>query len=430
VSANESAFIPQRSKSRKGRLRHGRLAIFAEREFRVFYVGYVTSLTGSAMSEIALTFAVLDSGGTPADLGYVFAASVVPQVLFMLGGGVLADRVGRRPVMLSTDAARFAVQATLAAVLFAGRPPVWLFVVLSALLGTGEGMFSPALGGLRADVLPPGRRHDGNALLGVAQSGTAVIGPALAGVLIAVTSPALVIALDAASYGVSVLALAALTVPAAARTAQSAWRDLTDGWRQFRGQSWLWLTTVQFALFNLFTWAPFLLLGPVLARDYLGGARAWGTVMAGLAAGAVLAGLALIGRRPARPLVVAVLGTFGYGLPCLLLALHAGVVVVTAGAAVAGAGGAVFSAYWNTVMQQRVPPEFLARTTAFGGTGSFALGAVGFAVIGQIAELAGLGRVLGFGAAYAFASSAVVLCLPAIRSLRWREADADAPPAR
>ena len=117
------------------------------------------------MSRIALTFAVLDSGGSAADLGYVFAANVVPQVLVMLGGGVLADRVGRRPVMLITDTARLAVQGTLAAVLFAGRPPIWVFVVLAGLLGTGEGFFNPALGGLRAEIAPPDKLPDANAML-------------------------------------------------------------------------------------------------------------------------------------------------------------------------------------------------------------------------------------------------------------------------
>jgi MFS family permease len=405
-----------------------RLAVLTERDFRVFYTGYVTSLLGTAMSEIALTFAVLDSGGTPADLGYVFAAVVLPQVFFMIGGGVLADRLGRRPVMLTTDAVRLAVQGTLAASLFAGRPPIWLFIVLSGLLGTGEGFFTPALGGLRADIVPPDRRQDGNALLGVAQSGTAVLGPALAGILIAVTSPALVIAVDAASYGVSVLALAALSIAPAGPAGQSAWRDLADGWRQFRGQTWLWLTTVQFALFNLFTWAPFLLLGPILARDYLGGARAWGIVTACLAAGAVLAGLALVGRRPQRPLVIGAIGTFGYGFPGLMLAVHADVALVAAGAAAAGAGGAVCSTYYNTVMQQRVPQQMLARTTAFASTGSYALGASGYAVIGLVAAPIGLSRLLGFGAAYAFISSTVVLGLPAIRSVRWRAVAAGRSP--
>jgi hypothetical protein len=377
------------------------------------------------MSAIALTFAVLDSGGGAADLGFVFAASVVPQVVVMLAGGVLADRAGRRPVMLVTDSARFAVQAALAAALFCGRPPIWLFVVLAALLGTGEGIFNPALGGLRADIAPRDTLPDANALLSVVQSAAMVAGPALAGILIAVSSPAVVIAADAGSFAISVLSLSLLAVPAASPARQSPLRDLADGWQQFRAQTWLCLTTVQFALFNLFTWAPYLLLGPLLSRQYLGGAGAWGVISAAYALGSVLTGLALVGRRPRRILVVAVAGTFGYAAPCLLLALRAPVAAVAAGALVAGLGSALFGTYWTTAMQQRVPAPMLGRTTAFSLTGSYALGSIGYAVIGPVAGIVGPGRMLAFAAAYAVLSSTVVLAAPAIRSARW--ADPAAP---
>lgn len=422
VVINDS--VPSNPRNRGNSWRR-RLGPLAERNFRVFYAGYAASLLGSAMSAIALTFAVLDSGGTAADLGFVFAADVVPQVLVMLGGGVLADRVGRRPVMLITDSARLAVQATLAGVLLGGRPPIWLFALLASLLGTGEGFFNPALGGLRAEIAPRDKLADANALLSVAQSAATVVGPALAGILIALTSPAVVIALDAASFGVSVVSLALLTIPPARPATQSSWRDLADGWAQFRGQTWLWLTTVQFALFNLFTWAPYLLLGPILARQYLGGAGAWGVMAASYAGGSVLTGLALVGRRPRRPLLVAVAGTFGYALPCLLLALRAPLPLVAAGALAAGSGSAVFGTYWTTVMQQRVAPELLGRTTAFALTGSYALGSLGYAVIGSVAGVVGAGRLLAFAAAYATVSSALVLAAPAIRAVRWRDSRQD-----
>jgi hypothetical protein len=407
-----------------------KLGPFAERNFRVFYVGYTTSLLGSAMSAIALIFAVLGAGGSPADLGFVFAANVVPQVLVMIGGGVLADRVGRRVVMLSTDSIRFVVQATMTAALLVGRPPIWLFVLLAAMLGTGQGFFNPALGGLRAEIASPGKLPDANALLSVAQSATMVLGPALAGTLIAVSSPAVVIALDAASFGVSVLSLALLSVPPARPAVQSPWRDLADGWAVFRAQTWLWLTTVQFTLFNLLTWAPYLLLGPIMARDYLGGARAWGIIVTTFAGGSVLTGLALVGRRPRRLLTIAVLGTFGYPLPCLMLGLREPLYLVAAAALAGGAGSAVFNTFWSTTLQQRVAPEMLGRATAFTLTGAYALGSMGFAIIGPIAALTGPSPLLLFGAGYAALSSAVVLAAPAIRSVRWQQPpDPAAPPA-
>jgi len=372
------------------------------------------------MSRIALTFAVLDSGGTPADLGYVFAASVFPQVLVMVAGGVLADRIGRRRVMLVTDVGRLVVQGVLAGALFAGRPPLWLFLLLPALLATGEGIFNPALGGLRAELVPPGERQDANALIGVAESATTIGGPALAGFLIALSGPAVVIAVDAASYGASVLALALLGLLAAGQQTQSAWRDLAESLAVFRSQTWMWLTTAQFALFNLFTWAPYLLLGPLLARSYMGGAGAWGVITAAFAGGAVLAGFGLVGRHPRRPLVWAVVGTFGYPVPCLLLALRAPVYAVAAGALIAGVGSAIGGTFGTSVQQQRVPQEMLARITAIKMTGSFALGSAGWTLIGPLAGIVGSTPLLVFAAAYGAASSAVVLACPAIRSIKWQ----------
>ncbi len=400
------------------RLGAQRLGVLGEPDFRRFYAGYATSLIGSAMSSVALAFAVLGGGGTATDLGYVLAAGVIPQVLFMLGGGVVADRLGRRKAMLGADGIRLAAQATLAAALLASSPPIWLFVLLNALLGTGEAFFTPALTGLTPAIVSPGRLTDANALLGVAQSVARIAGPALAGVLVALTSPGVVVAVDAGSYGASLLSLALLTIPALPPAAQSPWRDLADGWCQFRAHAWLWVITVQFALFNLLTWAPYLLLGPVLAKDYLGGARAWGLIGSAMALGAILAGLAMVGRTPRRPLVAAVLGSYGYGAPCLMLFLHAPAVAVAAGAFAAGCGSAVFSTCFLTVLQRRIPEDMLARVSAFDLTGAYALGSAGLAVIGPVAAITGVGAVLGFAALYNTVSSTVVLALPAIRSVR------------
>jgi len=402
---------------------NGRLALLAERNFRVFYVGYAISLLGSAMSTIALTFAVLGDGGSAGDLGYVFAAAVVPEAIFMLGGGVLADRIGRRAVMLGTDTIRLVVQVTLATALFAGHPPIWLIAVLAGLLGTGSAFFTPALGGLTPQIAA-GKLADANALLGVAGSAATIAGPALAGILIAVTSPATVIAVDAASFAASVVALALLRVPAVRPAARSPWRDLAEGWAQFRAHTWLWVTTVQFALFNLFTWAPYLLLGPILARDYLGGARAWGLIVAANAAGAIAMGAIVLGRRPRRPMTVAVLAGFGYPAPCLALALQAPGYAVAACAAVAGAASTISGTYYSTVLQQQVAPDMLGRVTAFSLTGSYTFGAAGYAIIGPIAGVVGATRLLAFAAGYATLSSAMLMTVPAIHRVRWRESPA------
>lgn len=397
----------------------GRLAALRERNFRRFYAGYVTSLLGTSMSSVAVAFAILDDGGTAADLGYVFAAGIVPQVVFMLGGGVLADRLGRRPVMLTADAARCCAQAAFAAALFSGRPQIWVFVLLSTARGTGDAFFGPALSGLTVEIAAADELGNANALLGLARSATSVAGPALSGLLVAVTGPGAVLAFDAGSYAVSVLALALLHLPgsgpaAGPGLARSFRRDLAAGWAEFRSRAWLVLTTVQFTLFNLLVWGPFLLLGPVLSRQYLGGAGAWGAVMACYGGGAILGGLLALGRRPRRPVAAATAAALGYGAPGAMLALHLPVAAVAGGAVVAGMGSALGGAFATTAVQQQVPAGALARVSAFETVTAFAFGPLAFAAAGPLAAVVGASAVLGFGAAWSTVSCAIVLTVPAI----------------
>jgi MFS family permease len=403
-----------------------RAGVLGGRNFRRFYIGYSASLLGTAMSSVAIAFAVLGDGGTPADLGVVFAANIVPMIAFMLGGGAIADRLGRRPVMLAADVARCAAQGMLAATLAVGHPRLWLFVAAALVVGTGNAFFQPALAGLPVQLAPRGRLGDANALLAVARPAAQVAGPALAGILIAVTSPAMVVAADAASYAVSAAALAMLRFPNVDKPrSRSLLSDLTAGWAEFSAHSWLVAGTVQFALFNLLTWGPYLVLGPVLARDYLGGASAWGAILACYGGGAILGGLLALGRRPRHPLAVATLATLGFPLPPLALALHLPAVAVAGGALLAGLGSALGTALEASVTQQQVPAQALSRVGAFNMVGAFALGPVAFAAAGPVAAVIGARTVLGFGAAWAALGTLVVLTVPSVRHVTWLDASPD-----
>jgi hypothetical protein len=410
----------------RSKFRDGRLGVLAARDFRRFYAGYSASLLGTAMSSVAIAFAVLGNGGTATDLGVVFAANIVPMVAFMLGGGAIADRFGRRPVMLAADVARCAAQGILAAALLAGHPRVWLFVAVALVVGTGNAFFQPALAGLPVQLAPGDRLGDANALLAVAGPAAQIAGPALAGILIAATNPATVVAVDAASYAVSAAALAMLRFPSVDRSRpRSLLSDLAAGWAEFSAHSWLLAGTVQFALFNLLTWGPYLVLGPVLARDYLGGASAWGAILACYGGGAILGGLLALGRRPRRPLAVANLATLGFSLPPLALALHLPAVAVAGGALLAGLGSALGGAFEATVTQQRIPAQALSRVSAFTMVGAFAFGPVAFAAAGAVAAVVGARAVLGFGAAWAAFGTLAVFAVPSVRHMTWLDAAPD-----
>ena len=417
-----------------------RAGVLAVRDFRRFYAGYATSLLRSSMSTVAIAWAVLGSGASATGLGYVFAAAVVPQVLLMAIAGAIADRLGRRRVMLTADTLRCAAQASLAAAVFAGRPALWVFVLLAGLVGTGEAFFTPAMDALTVEVAPRDQLGNANALYGLATSATRIAGPVLGGLLIALTGPGVVVAADAASYAVSVLALSLIRVPAARAVAgagnrgggdpvvrRTLWRDMAEGWAEFRSRTWLWTTTVQFAFFNLITWAPWMLLGPVMGRAYLGGAAVWGAIMGVQGAGAIAAGLLSLGRRPRRPVVIATIGTFGYALPDVPMALHASAVWVAAAAFCCGAGSAVFSTFYGTALQQQVPPELLARVSALSIFPAYGIGVIGYAIDGPLAAAFGPAAIFGVGAVYGLLSSAAVLTLRSVRQVTWADSQRDDP---
>jgi MFS family permease len=396
--------------------------------FRRYFVGYATSLLGTAMSSTASAFALLDSGAGPDGLGLVMAAGIASIVVCLPLAGVVADRLGSRRVLLASDAVRCLAQAAFAVLLLAvARPPLWDFVAIAAVRGVGEGFFNPALRALiprlvDADILTPA-----NALMSMARSAAAVAGPALSGVLVAAFGSAVVLGVDAASYGVSWAAL--LTVRLAAtvpREKQSLLGDLRDGWTQFRIRPWLWLGTAQFALFNLLVWAPFLVLGPTLAHTRYGGARAWGTAMACYGIGAVVGGAALLRYEPRHPLALSIASTWAFALPPAAFALGLPLAALSAVLLCAGAVTAVGGAVGTAVEQRVLPPEMLARISSYNFLGAFALGPLGLAAAGPAAAAFGVPAVLGFGAVWQIVGTAVILALPAGRRLT----DADRPSNR
>lgn len=395
------------------------LGVLSERNYRFFFAGHVTSKVGTSMTPVALTFAVLGTGGGAAEVGLVLMAETVPLVAFVLIGGVLGDRLPRKLVMISADVARCASQATLAVLLLTGRPHQWEFMTLAAVLGLGEGFFLPSLTGLIPEITSAERLQDANALRSVGVSGARIAGPALAGVIVAATNPGWAIAADAISYGVSVGCLAFLPSSVVARGGEQSFvRALRQGWGEFWSRRWLWVIVAQFTFLHVLVFAPFLVLGAVVAKEALGGAAAWGTILAAQGAGSVCGGLVMLRVRPARPLRLATIGTFGFAAPLVLLASQAPAGLVAVSAFAGGVGLGVFDTLWDTTLQREVPRAALARISSYDAFGSLVSLPVGYAIVGPVAGVIGVTATLWSAASWVVLTSAIVLCLPRVTQLR------------
>ncbi len=391
-----------------------------ERNFRLYFLGQLTSAVGTSMTPVALSFAVLAlRHASASEVGVVLAAQTVPLVLFLLVGGVAGDRLGRRHVMLAADVLRASAETALGAWILLGHPPLWGFLLLPALVGTGTAFFMPSLTGLIPQIVSSDRLTQANALNGLTFSIGAIIGPSVAGVIVATASPGWAILADALSYAVSVCSLAALRLgPVAEATPDSFYAQLRRGWREFWARTWLWATVMVASVSNMTTMAPFLVLGAVISKESLGGATAWGTILGAEGAGAVLGGVAMLRLRFGRPLVSAVLFLLVWPCPLLCLAYRAPVAVIAGGAFLGGTAFAIFDTLWQTTMQREIPAEVLSRVSAYDWFGSLVFLPLGYAIVGPVASVLGIHAVFIIGSACMVAGVAAIVLIPSVRQIR------------
>ena len=389
-----------------------------EREFRLFFTGQLVSLLGDAVTPFALVWAVLDLTGSARDLGFVIAAKTAPLVIFLLVGGVFADRLPRRGVMLTADLARMAVQATSAALLLSHTAHIWELIVLQALAGTGTAFFNPAATGLTPMTVSPGRLQEANALRGISMASMQFAGPAVAGILIVAAGPGYALAIDAASFGVSAFYLARLHLPPhISLPPQSFARDLLDGWHEFTARTWVWLTVVGVCIGTMMT-SVWLVLAAAWIKNGHGGAGAWTAILVVSAVGGLVAGATALRLKPRRPLLLASIAVVPNAAPLALLALKLPWETLVVTALFTGFGNMLFNTLWETTLQQHIPPEALSRVSAYDWFGSLLGQPIGLALAGVVAAGIGMSRTLWIAAAISLVEVAVLLAAPSVRHLQ------------
>jgi MFS family permease len=392
-----------------------------ERRFRLLWLGQATSTLGDGLVPVALSFAVIQTlNGSATDLGIVLAAHMLPLVLFVLAGGVWADRLPRQMVMLVSDVIRGGVQATMAILLLSGSAELWHLVVLVAIYGTAEAFFQPAATGVVPATISAERLQQANALLGLSRSTAFVIGPAVAGVIAATTNPGIVFVVDAATFAVSATSLALLRLPRSRREGErkSFLADLKGGWHELVAHTWLWVIVAWAATYLGIVVAPFMTLGPIVAKESLGGAAAWGLISAGWGAGSLAGGLLALRWKPVRPMFTCTLLVLLIAPAVALLALRAPAPLIATAQAVGGAGMGVFGAVWMTTLQQHVREDALSRVSAWDWMGSFLFLPLGLVVAGPVSELIGISTTLWISVTWAVLSTLAVLLVPSVRNLR------------
>ncbi|MGH3758754.1 MFS transporter [Actinophytocola sp.] len=396
------------------------LAVLRERAFRTLFAARTVSLLGDAMAPVALAFAVLAlPNGTATTLGIVIAARIVTQVAFLLLGGMIADRLPRLRVMVVADLIAFVSQGGVAALFISGSSAIPLIAALAAVSGGATALFRPAARAVVPQVVDEESLQPANALLRLSMNAGSVLGAAMAGVLVALVGPGWALGVDALTFLASAILLSAVrTRHTVAAASGRPLTQLREGWHEFTSRTWVWAMVAQLAFANVCIAGGIVVLGPVVAKDHLGGAPAWALAVAAQSAGLVVGSLVAIRIRPRHPVRVAALMTIGFAPPLLALGTYVPLYAVVAGMFVIGFCIDIYEVLFQTALQRHVPPQALARVMSYDSFGSYALIPVGLVVAGPISALVGVRATLVGAAALVLVSGALVLLSTSVRNLR------------
>lgn len=408
----------------------GRLGVLREPDYRRLFLGRTASLIGDGMAPVALAFAVLGLTGSATDLGIVLAAHGVVITVLILAGGVVADRVSPRVAMLGADLTRTASTAAMAALLLTGAAEIWQLALLYAVDGAATAFFNPASNSIVPQIVPGPRLQEANALLSISRNAGKVVGPAMAGVLLALGSPGTALAVDAATFAVSAACLLGVHAPRlrGAEETSSFVSELRHGWREFSSRDWMVAVICSAAVSNAIFFPIWQVLGPAVAEDSLGGSSAWALIAALFGVGGLLGGGLSLAIRPRRPLLVSEIFVIFLATPAVLLAFPAPTAVIAAGALVSGTTLGLAEVLYETAVAQNIPPESLSRVVAYDWFGSLALEPLGLALVGPLAAGIGVSTTLLLGAATITLCQALVVLVPGVRRLEYHpEATGPAP---
>jgi MFS family permease len=401
-----------------------------ERRFRLLWLGRVSSSVGDAMTPVALTFAVLSLHGSATALGGVLASLTIARVVFTLAGGVVADRLSRRTIMLACDVARAGIQAFIGAMLLTHHMTLSLLVACEALFGAASAFFAPAADGLLPQTVGEESLQGANALLGMSRNTLNVFGPALSGLIVAVAGSGWVFATDAVSFVASAAFLSRLDVNAPARAPlRSFGTELREGLREVTARSWVRTPIVGFAITNLM-FASFLVLGPVVfVAHFPHPSKCWGLVSACGSVGAIVGAFASVKLAPRHPLYGAFVATTLVAVPIAALARPLPWEAIAVGWGFGMGAIALGNTWWETTLQRSIPEHVFSRVRSYDILVSFVFMPVGMVVRGPIADAVGFERTLLAAAVVTAVTNVAVAFTPAVRAVTAAPAPAAATAA-
>jgi len=418
--------LTRRAPATLARALTGRFPVLANRNFRLLLADRVMAPMAATFSLVGVSFAVLAATGSTADLSYVIAAQAAPSLVFLLVGGVIADRVAPQLVIVAANVMVAVGEGLFGILVLTGNPAIWVMIVLELLTGTGIALFYPASMALLPRLVPAEQMQEASAISRLTMNAAMMAGAALAGECVAVFGAGWALAVCGIGMLVTVPLLLAIRVaplerPQGARDverAPSMVRELREGWSEFRSHTWLWATVLQFAVVLAAWCGGFQVLGPAVANAHLGGAAAWGLISAAEATGLIVGGLVSLRWSPSRPILFVALIGGAIALSPLSLAMLLPLWVICLTAFALGVAIETMSVVWTVTMAAKIPADKLARVSGYDGLGSMMGMPVGALVAGPLAARIGVSATQYGAAAITLIASALALIPRDVRTMR------------
>jgi len=396
-----------------------RFPVLGYRDFRLLLADRVLAPGAFAFSLVGVSFAVLDATGSTADLSYVLAAQILPTLVFALVGGVFADRVAAQKVIAAANVLIAVGEGGFGLLVLFGHPRLWQMIVLETMTGAGMAIFYPASQALLPRLVPDSLLQEASAMSRLAMNAAQMAGAAIAGVFVAATGPGWALATCGIGMFGTVPLLLAIRTPGAERAERhNVLRDLRDGWSAFASRRWLWATTIQYCVVLAAWYGAFDVLGPVVAREHLGGPAAWGLITAADAVGLIIGGVIAMRLTVQRPIVWVVLIGATCAITPLALAALLPLPLICVAAVGLGISLEVMMVQWTVTMARNVPPDLLARVSSYDVLGAVSAMPLGALLAGPIAAAVGVPATQYGAAALIIVASALTLLAPEVWRLR------------
>src|SRR5580704_1688960 len=357
-----------------------RFPVLAIRDFRLLLAERLLAPASVGFSMVGVSFAVLRATGSATDLSYVLAAQIAPALVFALVGGVAADRFRPQRVIVAANLLMAVGEGTFGVLVLTGRPPLWAMIGLEAVTGSGIAVFYPASQALLPRVVPIGM----------------------------VGSVPMLLSIRARAVGSD----------AVEKASPGLFRELREGWSEFRSHTWLWVIVAQFCVVLMAWYGAFSVLGPVVAREHLGGPAAWGAITAADAFGLIAGGVLSLRVTPRRPMLFVVLTGAAIAVSPLSLAMVLPLPAVCLASFSLGVFIEMMMVQWTVALARNIPPDKLARVSSYDVLGSVMAMPVGALIAGPLGAAIGTSSAQYAAAAVIVVASALALIPRDVRTMR------------